>query len=487
MFKTPLGLRDPRLRRASRARPTPSGSTSTALRYGSVILSGMLAGAGRRVPDRSASAGARYNENVTAGRGFIALAALIFGNWRPFGAFDAALLFGFSTALAFRLPVYSETAATAVPGAAVRDHADRRRRRDRPIDSARSRWPPVRQAVTTGPGRAPPGRRVASGGSSRRRRDPGRHSDHELPERLAAHPCRAIAVPVAAVVGFVAIRLARRARRRLGADGQARGGGACRRRLGRILGWLGLYFALIGAIALAFTTWTTTSCRRLESRCSRSATASARLVSGRGSTSSRSSSRRRSAASTSAPWKTSSSGSCPRRRTSRASSARTRDHLGLDGQLYVDEFQLALRARRARGRGVSSARSSRASHGPGRGGGVPEQGGLDHAGRDRRAHGLRRSSPGCRAGSGDQNTVLSGQHDAEEESDAEAERPKLVAERRQGRGVRRRLTAGRAPGGRSTKARSRAGQPPVRRPTIVGLRVRAREPEAEVGPWPLAS
>ncbi len=59
------------------------------------------------------------------------------------------------------------------------------------------------------------------------------------------------AVPVAAVFGFVAIRLARRARRRLERTiGRAKG--AVPARLGRILGWLGLYLALIGTIALAF-------------------------------------------------------------------------------------------------------------------------------------------------------------------------------------------------------------------------------------------
>jgi hypothetical protein len=58
-------------------------------------------------------------------------------------------------------------------------------------------------------------------------------------------------VPVAAVLGLIAIRLARRARRRLERT-VGRAGGAVPARLGRILGWLGLYFALIGAIALAF-------------------------------------------------------------------------------------------------------------------------------------------------------------------------------------------------------------------------------------------
>ncbi len=100
LFQTPAGLRvracgeNPRAVKDANLNPL-------SIRLYSVIASGALAGLGGAF--LSIGEVNLYSDGMTAGRGFIALAAVIFGRWTPFGAVGAAIFFGFFEALQFIL------------------------------------------------------------------------------------------------------------------------------------------------------------------------------------------------------------------------------------------------------------------------------------------------------------------------------------------------------------------------------------------------
>jgi general nucleoside transport system permease protein len=109
LFRTPAGLRLRSVGENPLAAET-AGLSPVRIRYRAVAASGALAAIGGAY--LSIGFVGSFTENMTAGRGFIGLAVMICGRWMPQGALVFALLFGFFTALAQRLPAFSPSAAT---------------------------------------------------------------------------------------------------------------------------------------------------------------------------------------------------------------------------------------------------------------------------------------------------------------------------------------------------------------------------------------
>ena len=100
MYRTPFGLRLRSVGEKPEAADA-AGVSVNRIRYSGVLIAGVLAGIGGAY--LSIGQSSLFTRNMTAGRGFIALAALIFGKWRPIQTMLACLLFGFTEAISIQM------------------------------------------------------------------------------------------------------------------------------------------------------------------------------------------------------------------------------------------------------------------------------------------------------------------------------------------------------------------------------------------------
>jgi simple sugar transport system permease protein len=102
LYKTPWGLRTRAVGEHPKAADT-LGINVFLMRYVNVIIGGMIAGIGGAY--FTIGSVGRFDEFMTAGKGFIGLAAMIFGKWNPVGAFASSLIFGFADSLQVKLQI----------------------------------------------------------------------------------------------------------------------------------------------------------------------------------------------------------------------------------------------------------------------------------------------------------------------------------------------------------------------------------------------
>ncbi len=112
LFRTRFGLR---LRAVGEnpAAVDTAGVSVVGLRYAALVITGILCGVAGAYMSTALQAG--FGREMTAGRGYIALAALIFAKWRPWQALGATMLFGFFQALALRPDVVESVVGIKVP------------------------------------------------------------------------------------------------------------------------------------------------------------------------------------------------------------------------------------------------------------------------------------------------------------------------------------------------------------------------------------